>query len=469
MPGNKTQGSVPSRRDAGARAPTSCKLALLSLGVVAAVLAATLATLGPSSVASGTPALAEGAATHSAYRVPAASCVGGQIKLTEEDYYGAPSKTNPFASNLETFFQNYSRSHPCVKVEREAPVTQNGDAGYLTHVLSQFSAGSQPDLLMLDNPQLAQFASTGVLVPLHSLGALQTSELNPANVAETTYQGQLYALPLYTNTIAIFYNKTLLRRAGITKLPTTWAQFGADAKKLAHGTDLGFVFSGQAGPGQATWQFDPWAWTEGAAMSNIDTPGAVQALSFLASLVKEGAAPKDVVNWSQAQPIQEFEAGKAAFAENGLWNIPVLKSQFPHLQWGDFEIPTRVPGQTVIPPFGGEVWSIPKTNPAAEKAAFALLKTMGTPSELASFARLATDVPTDPKLWDEAPWNESVYAPFLTELRHGRSRTAGLKDPAKEPQISLNIGNAIEAALIGKETAAQALKAAQQANEPLLH
>ena len=267
------------------------------------------------------------------------------MTVNEEDYYLPASKTNINGTNFTNFFAAYSKSHSCVKVIRQAPVV-TGDAAYLTHVLSQFSSGAQPDLLMLDNPELAEFAAKGLLVPLKSLGSSPAvSKINPANIAETTYQGQLYALPLYTNTIAIFYNKTLLQKAGISTLPKTWSQFAADAKKTAHGSDLGFVFSGQAGPGQATWQFDPWAWSNGGSMTKPAATASVQALSFLTSMVKDGAAPKSVVNWSQTQPIQEFEAGKAAFCENGLWNIPTLQQQYPKLKWGVFEIPTRVAGR----------------------------------------------------------------------------------------------------------------------------
>lgn len=409
-------------------------------------------------------------ATRPAAAVPAArahaSCAGGAVTVNEEDYYQPPSKTNIGGNNFQAFFKSYSASHPCLQVVREAPVT-SGDAAYLTHVLSQFSSGSQPDLLMLDNPQLAEFASKGLLVPLNSLGSSPVvHRLNPANVAETTYEGKLYALPLYTNTIAIFYNKTLLAQNGIKTLPRTWAEFAADAKKTAHGSDLGFVFSGQAGPGQATWQFDPWSWSNGGTLSTPDSTGSVQALTFLANLVKDGAAPKSVVNWSQTQPIQEFEAGKAAFCENGLWNIPALDQQFPKLKWGVFEIPTRTAGAKVIAPFGGEVWSIPKTTPKEEKAAFQVLQAMS--SNIVTFAKVDTAVPTVPTLWNQAPWNTSVYAPFLAELRTGQSRTAGLATPANEPAISLDIGNEIEAALIGKSTPSQAMKAAQSQIAPLL-
>jgi multiple sugar transport system substrate-binding protein len=440
------------RRDAG----------VLTTTVLVATSFAAFTTGASSAAASATRANP----TNAPHNTAAASCPGGVVTVTTEDYYGVPSKTNATGTGVADFFKNYTATHPCVKVVRQGMVV-TGDSAYLTHVLSQFSSGSQPDLLMLDNPELAEFAADGVLVPLSSLGSLSVvSKLNPANVAETTYDGKLYALPLATNTIAIFYNKTLLRQGGITALPTTWAQFSADAKKLAHGSDLGFVFSGQAGPGEATWQFDPWAWSNGGSMLDPGATPSVQAMTFLTSLVSEGAAPKDVVNWSQAQPIQEFEAGKAAFCENGLWNIPTLQSAFSKLQWGDFEIPTRVPGQTVIAPFGGEVWSIPKTNPTEEKAAFALLQALS--SNLPLFARDLAAVPTEPSLWGQSPWSTSVYAPFLAELKHGRARTAGIKNPANEPAIDLDIGNEIEAALIGKVTPAAAMAAAQAQVAPLL-
>jgi multiple sugar transport system substrate-binding protein len=426
-----------------------------------------LLAAGLASIAGVTLLAACGSSGSGSVNSASAKCPGGKVTVTEEDYYLPASSTNILGTDMSNFFGKYSQSHTCVTVTRQAPSTST-DSAYLTHVLSQFSSGNEPDLLMLDNPQLAEFAAKGLLVPLSSLGSIQTSEINPANLAESTYQGQLYAMPLYTNTIAIFYNKTLLRQAGITTLPATWAEFAADAKKAASGNVVGFAFSGIAGPGNATWQFDPWSWSNGGTTADADSTAAIQALSFLSGMVKDGAAPKDVVNWNQTQVIQEFEAGKAAFAENGLWNIPTLKQQFPKLNWGVIEIPTRVAGQKVIAPFGGEVWAIPRTNAAEEKAAFGVLQAMSTPSQLASFSREATDVPTDPALWDQPPWNTSVYAPFLAELRNGRARTAGIADPANEPQIDLNIGNAIQEALIGSQAPAAALAAAQRQNASLL-
>ena len=161
------------------------------------------------------------------------SCSGKLVTLNEEDYYLPAAKGNLTGNAFQNFFAKYSAAHPCVKIIRQAPATET-DSAYLTHVLSQLSSGAQPGLLMLDNPELAEFAADNVLVPLKSLGSLPVlAKINPANLAETTYNGQLYALSLYTNTIGIFYNKTLLQQAGITTLPKTWAEFAADAHPCA--------------------------------------------------------------------------------------------------------------------------------------------------------------------------------------------------------------------------------------------
>jgi multiple sugar transport system substrate-binding protein len=437
-------------RRATAAALSAASLTFITVGAVSTLPAGSAGALPLPQVAIAT-------------QLTAASCPGGVVTLTAEDQYGAPSTSYEFPGLLAQFYATYSKAHPCVKVVRKAPV-YSGDSNYVSTVLSQISANSAPDLVEIDNADLPAFAADNVLAPLASLGNISTitSEINPANLAETTYAGQLWALPLYTNTLGIFYNKTLLAQNGITTLPTTWAQFGADAKKTAHGKDLGFVFSGQAGPGQAAWQFYPWGWTEGGTTAHPDVPGEVAALAFLASLVKEGAAPTDVVNWGQQQPFQAFEAGQAAFCETGLWYIPGLQQSFKKLNWGVMQFPTQVAGQTVIAPFGGETWAIPKNIPTADKtAAFALLQAMGNPKEIKQLAILSLGLPTVPSLWNQPPWNIPVYQPFLTELKHARGRATGLKDPANYDAIDQDLGLAIEAALLGKESAATALATAQ--------
>lgn len=378
------------------------------------------------------------------------------ITLTEEDWYGVPGPAAVGPQYLIDFFKTYSKDHPGVKIVRKAPP----GSGYFSLVLSQASAGNLPDLLMIDNPDVATLASTGTILPLSHLGTMDTAGINPANLRETTYNGQLYCMPLYTNTIAIFYNKTMFKQAGITSTPRTWSQLLADGKKLTTPKVYGFVYQtggGNGGPG--TWQSDPFIWSNGGSRRHIDATPAVQAVSFLRELVKDGVSPDAVVNWTQAQTIQEFEAGKAAMVENGLWNIPNMQKSYKNLNWGTFQIPTRLSSQHAITPFGGETWCIPKTNPTAEKAAFKVLQAMSAGTNILQIAKGIDDVPTRESDWKLSPWNEPVYAPFLAELKNARARTQYYT--TDETQLSTDVGQAIESAVIGKESVQAALRSAQ--------
>ena len=177
-----------------------------------------------------------------------------------------PSAANTSGTGVADYFKSYSTANPCVKVVRQGDVV-TGDAAYLTHVLSQFSSGSEPNLLMFDNPELAEFAADNVLIPLSSLGTFSVvSKLNPANVAETTYNGKLYALPLCTNTEAIFYNKTLVQQNGITTLPTTWAAVRRrrEEDRPRERPRFSFLRPGRARAGEG--ELEPFSWTNGGSM-----------------------------------------------------------------------------------------------------------------------------------------------------------------------------------------------------------
>ena len=107
---------------------------------------------------------------------------------------------------------NFEKSHPGIIVKRE-DIPNSPE--YLTTVAAEAAAGALPDVLMLDNPMVPTVASYNVLTPLSSLGPTVISSLGAAQQAEAKFNGTIYGYPLYTNTIALFYNKAILSAANI--------------------------------------------------------------------------------------------------------------------------------------------------------------------------------------------------------------------------------------------------------------
>jgi multiple sugar transport system substrate-binding protein len=390
--------------------------------------------------------------------VPAAqasAASNGTITLTETSYYTSPSN-GPIYSYLNTVFRNFEKTHPGIVIKRND--IPNGPA-YSTKIEDEAASGTLPDVLMLDNPQLPNLAEYDILTPLASLGPTAISGVLPAQQFEAKFNGTVYGYPLYTNTIALFYNEDMLAAAHV-RAPKTWAQLLTAAKTLTTPQHYGVAFSGQTGSGENVWQFEPFLLSNGGSLTHLTSPQSVQALTLWVELVKEGAVSKDVVNWSQGQPEAEFAAGKAAMMVNGPWFFGTL-DKVKGLHYGVVEIPVNKPSQYVVPPIGGEVWTIPKTKPAIEKAAFQLLNYMATPSVDEQLALNTGDIPT---VKAAVPaWSKQaspLFQPFLQELRHGwvRTSTLGVLYPAVETAV----GNGIEAALIGKQSPAAAFADAEK-------
>ena len=162
-------------------------------------------------------------------------------------------------------------------VHQEVPRAQ-----LVPKLLQEAAARSLPDLVLVDNPDLQQVASTGGLVSLSANG-LSTTGLYPSIVSAGQYQGQTYGIAPGVNDLALYYNKDLFAKAGLTP-PTTWAELTADAKALTSGARKGIAFSA-AGTEEGSFQFEPFFWSAGADLKNLDSPQAVQALTLWKTLV----------------------------------------------------------------------------------------------------------------------------------------------------------------------------------------
>jgi len=85
---------------------------------------------------------------------------------------------------------------------------------YNAKVLQQISSKSLPDILMVNNPDLPQFATTGALRPLTELN-VDTSAYYPSVLNVGKFKDKLYGLAPNVNSLVLFYNKKMLADAGI--------------------------------------------------------------------------------------------------------------------------------------------------------------------------------------------------------------------------------------------------------------
>jgi multiple sugar transport system substrate-binding protein len=339
-----------------------------------------------------------------------------------------------------------------VTIKREAVP---GDT-LIQKVLQQSSSKTLPDVLMLDNPDLQQIAATGALAPLDEFG-LSADGYAEGVVAASTYKDKLYGLQPITNTIALFYNKDILAKAGV-RPPKTWDELRATAKKLTHGKQYGIAFSAPA-TYEGTWQFLPFMWSNGGDEKDIATPETAAALQLLVDLVNDGSASKSVVNWAQADVNDQFKAGNAAMMINGPWQFPVLDAE-KSLHYEVAPTPAPNAGDPVVSPLGGETWTVPQTgSKARQQKAAKIVECLNSDANQLRQARERQTVPTKTALLDQFVAEQPSMEAFSELVKTARARTGELG--ADWPKAATKIYTAEQAALTGEAPPQKALEQAQ--------
>ncbi|WP_245738473.1 ABC transporter substrate-binding protein [Streptomyces sparsogenes] len=340
-----------------------------------------------------------------------------------------------------------------VKVEQ----TSVPAASLIPKVLRQASSRTLPDLLMLDNPDLQQIARTGALTPLDQYG-IQPRGYAKGILSAGTYRGKVYGLAPYVSTVALFYNKDMLARAGVA-VPRTWGELKTAATKLTRPGRYGMAVDANA-TFEGTWQFLPFLWSNGGDERRLDTPQAAQALQLWVDLVKSGSMSRSVLNWTQADVHDQFVAGRTAMMINGPWRIPALNTD-KDLHWGVAPIPVPRAGQTPVTPLGGEVWTVPQSPSEARRAKAAqVLACLNNSSNMLTLARQHFTVPSRTTVAARHAEQVPTMSVFARSVAAARARTSQLG--VRWPKAATGIYTAIQSALTGEQTPAEALKAAQR-------
>ena len=373
----------------------------------------------------------------------------GPVTLTLWDYF------NPGGPGYLGLISNYMKANPSIKIQRT--VIPFAD---LKQKLIQGVASRQlPDIVVIDNPDHSAFSAQGVLADL-------TDRINTWGKADqyfsgpwksTTWKGKNYGVPNNSNCLALYYNKDMFKKAGVTP-PTNWDDFHSAANKLTKGGTYGLSMS-LVKSEEGTFQFLPFLWEAGADLNTIDSPAAVSALQYLVTLVKEKSLSSESLNWTQQDAMTQFVAQKAAMCINGPWNLPVAKQA--KFAWGVVPLPK---GQQSASILGGENWAIPATSSHIDEAWKFISWTQET-AQLRSYIVTDDKLPSNKQFASDPVFRQDPnLAVFAVALESAKPRAYG----PNYPKASNAVQQAFQEAITGQMTADAALKQAGQTIKPLL-
>ncbi|WP_341347934.1 ABC transporter substrate-binding protein [Paenibacillus sp. FSL H3-0469] len=125
---------------------------------------------------------------------------------------------NPFGGGegefVERIIRDYNASQPEVFV-KQLRLESNE---YYARLRTALSFGKGPDVAVIHADRLSPFIKAKQITPLDNLAVqagFQFSGIREQNLRSVSYEGQYYAVPLDTHFHMLYYNKTILAKAGV--------------------------------------------------------------------------------------------------------------------------------------------------------------------------------------------------------------------------------------------------------------
>lgn len=310
-----------------------------------------------------------------------------------------------YRESVEAFNKKYNGKY---YADIEFIPRNDSGGGYSDKINASVMSGDLPDVLTVDGPNIAAYAANGIIQPLAELKEDEKGEYLQSIIEQGTYNNQLYALGAMESSVGLYYNKDILKEAGIevpdAKHPWTRTEFLDVLEKLRpvleekNGYALDMTFP----TGEATiYYYAPFFWADGGDF--VDETGLVaegifnseenaRTVEYFKTLLDKGYMSK--------VPIDHlFESGRAAFKFDGAWEVNTIYNSYPDINLG------------VAPYITGDNWNGERYTPTGSWAYAASSKTDNIEGAT-ELVKWMSGVESGLLLWEKAKNFPSTYKAF---------------------------------------------------------
>ncbi|MCI6174871.1 MAG: sugar ABC transporter substrate-binding protein [Clostridiales bacterium] len=317
----------------------------------------------------------------------------------------------------------WNQEHPDLTIARQA-IDRSDSYAYENKITTATTSNDLPDILFVDGPTVSYYAANGTIIPIDDVYTDEDKkDFMPSSIQQNTYDDHLYAIGPTESSVALYYNKDYLDKAGIEypsdtdiKKAWTWDQFYENAKKLTTDDYVGTNIVMDKGEG-LIYALEPFFLENGAnfvsddgskADGYVNSKESVETMEYLNKFIQEGLANVDPVK-------DEFLNGKAATMLGGSWNIADLEKS--DLNWGVSYYPVSNDGKAVSPT-GDWTAAVTKDCEDPDSAKQVLQYLMST-DNVADYASAIAKPASRTSSYDKMTgWDEGARKLFLWQLQN---------------------------------------------------
>ncbi|RSX51381.1 ABC transporter substrate-binding protein [Bifidobacterium goeldii] len=355
---------------------------------------------------------------------------------------------------IEKTVAGFEKENPNIKVKVVNAGTNNDEYTALSNAVNAGSGA--PDLVQLDFNAVPQFAYSGALEDMSQYGGDKVlSKFTAGAQSGATVDGKMYGMPMGTGPMALFYNKDVFDKAGVTEAPKTWDEYYEAAKKIhALGSDY-YITSDTGDAGFAMSMI----WLAGGQPFKVDgenvtinltgDSGVKAFAEFWQKMIDEDLIDTKTAGWSD-EWYKSLNNGHIASLITGAW-MPITLENSVADAAGKYRVAnTPTPnGEEVNSENGGGALAIVKGSKNAE-AAYKFAEYVGIGGGNKTFTEGGSFPP------DTATLEDSSFTDKTSDYFGGQKANEVLAKAAEDVKESFTFlpfqvyGNSIYADTVGK-------------------
>ena len=286
--------------------------------------------------------------------------------------------------------QKFQADHPGTSVN----VQYQNWGDHLQKFDATLAGGGGPDVIEMGNTEMTKYMAAGAFASLDKSSFDNSSNWLKGLAASGAFGGKTYGVPYYAGSRVVTYRKDLFKKAGISKLPATTAQYVADAKKLLAsnkkkgfspiyiaGTDwyvaMGFVFDYGGGIAQQV---------SGKWKGLLSSPKSLAGLAAYKNFYLATSRASKTTDETHPNPYDVYAQGEAASMIGPSWFSCCVGKKYTGAT-AQFVMPGHVKGQAIPGFLGGSDLAVPATSNSKSLASDWIKDFTSTSSEKALQAK----------------------------------------------------------------------------------
>jgi len=338
-------------------------------------------------------------------------------------------------------------------------------------ILTAVSAKTPPDVVNLNPDFAAQLAGKNAWLDLDAKVSKQVRSSYLPNIWQaSTLNGKSFGIPWYLTTRLTIYNTDLLKLAGISKPPTTYAELAQIAQliKTKTGKYAFFATFVPADSGEVLESLVQMGVTlvnpEGKAAFN--SPQGKAAFQYWVDLYQKKLLPQEVLTQGHRHAIDLYQSGETAFLASGPEFLQTITNNAPQIAQASAIAP-QLTGETGKKNVAVMDIVIPRETKYPDAAVKFALFVTNDKNQLA-FAKSANVLPSTKKALTDAYFQQ--VTPKATSVEKARSISAQQLQKSEVLIPTLKdikllqkaIYENLQAAMLGEKTVDQAVTDATQ-------